>query len=165
MGFVGSYTLLTDYLRSIGPPQSKHFELRFETAPGHQAQVDYARFATRFRSEPEVERIVWLFSMVLGHSRYLCGEFAWRQTLDTVVRCHVAAFHEFSGSPHRCLYDRMKTAVLSEPEPGEVVYHPTLISLGSHYGFIPHACKPYRAKTKSYAAYCSPYLTCGVGLL
>jgi len=42
----------------------------------------------------------------------------------------------------------MKTAVLGEPEPGQVIYHPTLISLGSHYGFMPRACKPYRAKTK-----------------
>ncbi|MFK7892716.1 MAG: IS21 family transposase [Granulosicoccus sp.] len=148
MGFPGSYTLLTDYLRSIRPAQPKHFEHRFETAPGQQAQVDFARFATRFRSEPEVERIVWLFSMVLGHSRYLYGQFAWRQTLDTVVRCHIAAFNEFGGGPHQCLYDRMRTAVLGEPEPGQVIYHPTLISLGSHYGFMPRACKPYRAKTK-----------------
>lgn len=148
LGFPGSYTLLTEYLRSIRPAQPKHFEHRFETAPGQQAQVDFARFATRFRTEPEVERIVWLFSMVLGHSRYLFGQFAWRQTLDTVVRCHIAAFNEFGGAPHQCLYDRMKTAVLGEPEPGQVVYHPTLISLGSHYGFMPRACKAYRAKTK-----------------
>ncbi len=148
MGFQGSYTLLTHYLRSIRPEQPKHFERRFETAPGQQAQVDFARFTTCFRSEPEVERVVWLFSMVLGHCRYLYGEFAWRQTLDTVVRCHIAAFNEFGGTPRQCLYDRMKTAVIGEPEPGNVVYHPTLVSLGSHYGFMPRACKPYRAKTK-----------------
>jgi len=29
-----------------------------------------------------------------------------------------------------------------------VEYHPTLMSLGAHYGFIPKSCKPYRAKTK-----------------
>lgn len=148
MGFTGSYTLLTDYLRSIRPVQPKHFERRFETAPGQQAQVDFARFACRFRSEPEVERIVWLFSMVLGYSRYIVGQFAWRQTLDTVIRCHIAAFDEIGGVPQQCLYDRMKTAVVGEPEPGLVIYHPTLVSLGSHYGFMPRACQPYRAKTK-----------------
>lgn len=148
LGYEGSYTSLTDYLRTIRPPASTQFERRFETAPGLQAQVDFARFTTRFRSEPEVERIVWLFSMVLGSSRYLFGQFAWRQTLDTVVRCHIEAFNEFGGAPKQCLYDRMKTAVLGEPEPGNVVYHPTLISLGAHYGFMPKACKAYRAKTK-----------------
>jgi len=91
---------------------------------------------------------VWLFSMVLGSSRYLYGQFAWRQTLDTVVRCHIDAFNEFGGVPQQCLYDRMKTAVLGEPEPGSVVFHPTLMSLGKHYGFAPRACQAYRAKTK-----------------
>lgn len=148
MGYQGSYTLLTDYLRRIRPSKPIEFEKRFETAPGKQAQVDFARFSTRFRSEPDVERIVWLFSMVLGSSRYLYGQFAWRQTLDTVVRCHIDAFNEFGGVPQQCLYDRMKTAVLGEPEPGSVVFHPTLMSLGKHYGFIPQACKAYRAKTK-----------------
>lgn len=148
MGYQGSYTLLTDYLRTIRPSKPFEFEKRFETAPGKQAQVDFARFSTRFRSEPDVERIVWLFSMVLGSSRYLYGQFAWRQTLDTVVRCHIDAFNEFGGVPQQCLYDRMKTAVLGEPEPGSVIFHPTLMSLGKHYGFMPQACKAYRAKTK-----------------
>jgi len=148
MGYTGSYTTLTEYLRNIRPPKSNQFERRFETAPGHQAQVDFARFTTRFRSEPEVERVVWLFLMVLGYSRFMVGQFAWRQTLDTVVRCHVESFKELGGVPQQCLYDRMKTAVLGEPEPGNVVYHPTLMSLGSHYGFVPKACKAYRAKTK-----------------
>lgn len=42
----------------------------------------------------------------------------------------------------------MKTAVLGEPEPGNVVYHSTLMNLVSRYEFVPKACKPYRAKTK-----------------
>ena len=148
MGFTGSYTTLTDYLRQIRPDNQHEYELRFETAPGVQAQADFARFAVRFTSEPGVERVVWLFSMVLGHSRYLFGRFAWRQTLDTVVRCHIEAFEAFGGVPQQILYDRMKTAVLGEPEPGEIVYHPTLMALGKHYGFMPKACKAYRAKTK-----------------
>jgi len=148
MGYIGSYSLLTDYLRTIRPSKPTQFEKRFETAPGKQAQVDFARFTARFRSEPDLERVVWLFSMVLGSSRYLFGQFAWRQTLDTVVRCHIDAFNEFGGVPEQCLYDRMKTAVLGEPEPGSVVFHPTLMSLGKHYGFAPRACKAYRAKTK-----------------
>ena len=148
MGYTGSYTTLTEYLRTIRAPKSNQFERRFETAPGQQAQVDFARFTTRFRSEPDVERVVWLFLMVLGFSRFMVGQFAWRQTLDTVVRCHIESFRELGGVPQQCLYDRMKTAVLGEPEPGNVVYHPTLMSLGSHYGFVPKACKAYRAKTK-----------------
>ena len=148
MGFQGSYTTLTTFLRSIRPCDNHEYEVRFETPAGFQAQADFAHFAVRFTDEPEVERVVWLFSMVLGHSRYLFGRFSWRQTLDTVVRCHIEAFEAFGGVPQEILYDRMKTAVLGEPEPGQIVYHPTLMALAKHYGFMPKACKAYRAKTK-----------------
>lgn len=148
MGFEGSYTTLTDYLRSVRPCEDHEYELRYETPAGVQAQADFAHFTVRFTDEPDRERVVWLFSMVLGHSRYLFGRFSWRQTLDTVVRCHIEAFDAFGGVPQEILYDRMKTAVLGEPEPGQIVYHPTLMALGKYYGFMPKACKAYRAKTK-----------------
>ena len=45
----------------------RHFEVRFETPPGDQAQVDFAHFQVVFTDEPERTRIVWLFSMVLGY--------------------------------------------------------------------------------------------------
>ena len=147
-GYTGGYTILTDYLRTIRPPQEAGYEVRFETPAGHQGQVDFAHFKVRFRYDPQVVRVVWLFSLVLGHSRYLFGRFVWRQTLDVVVACHEAAFAELGGVPAQLLYDRMKTAVLGESEPGEVIYHPTLLALAAHYGFQPKACRPYRAKTQ-----------------
>jgi transposase len=148
MGYTGGYTRITDWLRKVRPESESGFERRFETPAGFQAQVDFARFVVRFRSEPALGRIVWLFSMVLGHSRYLFGRFVWRQTLDVLVRCHLEAFAEFGGAPRQILYDRMKTAVLGESEAGAIIYNPTLLSLGAHYGFEPRACQPYRAKTK-----------------
>ena len=147
-GYTGGYTILTDYLRTIRPPQEAGYEVRFETPAGHQGQIDFAHFKVRFRCDPQVVRVVWLFSLVLGHSRYLFGRFVWRQTLDVMVACHEAAFTELGGVPAQLLYDRMKTAVLGESESGEVIYHPTLLALAAHYGFRPKACRPYRAKTK-----------------
>lgn len=147
-GYAGGYTTLTNCLRTIRPPQQAGFVQRFETPAGQQAQVDFARFKVNFLCEPEVTRTIWLFSMVLGFSRYLFGRFVWRQTLDVVMRCHIEAFAELGGVPQQVLYDRMKTAVLDEPEPGHIVYNPTLLALASHYGFRPRACRPYRAQTK-----------------
>ena len=147
-GYPGGYTILTDYLRTLRPPQETGYEVRFETPAGHQAQVDFAHFKVRFRQDPETIRVVWLFSLVLGHSRYLFGRFVWRQTLDVLVAAHEAAFTELGGVPGQLLYDRMKTVVLGEAESGDVVYHPTLLALAAHYGFHPKACRPYRAKTK-----------------
>jgi len=152
-GYQGGYSILKAFIRTIRPKPAPAFERRFETPPGRQAQVDFAFFKTTFTDEPEAERIVWLFSMVLGHSRMMWARFVARQDLQTVLRCHIAAFAAFGGVPEQILYDRMKTAVLGEAEnpdqPGQgIAYNPKLLDLAAHYGFLPKACKPYRAKTK-----------------
>ena len=148
LGYTGGYSRLTDYLREIRPPKHSGFEHRFETAPGLQAQVDFAQFKTIFSEEPENLRIVWLFSLVLGFSRYLVGQFVTGQHLAVVLRCHLQAFVELGGVPQEILYDRMKTAVLGEDEERQVIYNPKLLELAQHYDFRPRACAAYRAKTK-----------------
>lgn len=148
LGYQGGYTCLTDYLREIRPPKDTGFEHRFETAPGVQAQVDFAHFRARFSEDPEQLRVVWLFSLVLGFSRYLVGQFATSQHLAVVLRCHLQAFAELGGVPQEILYDRMKTAVLGEDDERQIIYHPKLVELAEHFGFRPRACAPYRAKTK-----------------
>src|SRR4051794_37538126 len=132
----------------IRPTAPLPIEVRFETPPGEQAQVDLARFETEFTDEPGVKRIVWLFSLVLGHSRLIWARFVVHQDLQSVLRCHIAALEAIGGSPGEILYDRMKTAVLGEDADGLVVYNPALLDLARHYGFQPRACRPYRPKTK-----------------
>ena len=140
--------MLTDFLREARPPRPKPFERRFETAPGRQGQVDFAQFRTVFTDEPGVERILWLFTMILGHSRWLWGRFCATQDLQTVLRCHIDAFAAMGGAPSELLYDRMKTAVIGESAEGVVTYNPSLVGLLNHYGAVPRACRPYRAQTK-----------------
>ena len=148
LGFAGGYSTVTDFLRTIRPPTAPAFERRFETPPGRQAQVDFAHFRVRFEDEPGAERIVWLFSLVLGHSRMMWARFVAQQDLATVLRCHVAAFDALGGVPEQILYDRMRTAVLGEVDERGIVYNSKLLALAAHYGTVPKACRPYRAKTK-----------------
>ena len=149
LGFPGGYSTVTDFLRGVRPPaEPAAFERRFETPPGRQAQVDFAHFKVRFEDEPGAERIVWLFSLVLGHSRMMWARFVAQQDLATVLRCHVAAFEILGGVPEEILYDRMRTAVLGEVDGRGIVYNDKLLALAAHYGFVPKACRPYRAKTK-----------------
>ena len=148
LGYKGGYTAVTDFLREVRPPRRAGFEHRFETPPGKQAQVDFAHFKTVFDDEPGQVRTVWLFAMVLAHSRWLWGRFCAGQNLQTVLRCHIAAFEAIGGVPAQILYDRMKTAVLGEEPDGAVTYNPALVDLLAHYGAVPRACRPYRAQTK-----------------
>lgn len=148
LGFKGGYTSVTGFLHDIRPSPAPVFERRFETPAGRQAQVDFAQFRTEFADDPGQMRIVWLFSMVLGHSRLIWGRFVAHQDLQTVLRCHMAAFEAMGGVPSEVLYDRMRTAVTGEDAEGIVVFNKGLVELGRHYGFLPKACRPYRAKTK-----------------
>jgi len=148
LGYAGGRTALGDFVREVRPLVVPGFEVRFETEAGQQAQVDFAHFKVVFDDEPQQQRVVWLFSLVLGHSRYLWGRFCLHQDLQTLLRLHIEAFEHLGGVPHEILYDRMKTAVLGEGEDEHIVYNRSLLALAGHYGFDPRACKPYRAKTK-----------------
>jgi len=134
IGYGGGYTAVKEFLREVRPSPSPGFEVRFETSPGRQAQVDFAHFRTEFADEPGVERVVWLFSLVLGHSRMLWGRFVPHQDMQTLLRCHAAAFDALGGAPAEILYDRMRTVFSREelqdgPGPGHIVYNRALEAL------------------------------------
>ena len=147
-GYAGGYTAVKRAVRDIRPDPITPFEVRFETPPGEQAQVDLARFEVEFTDEPGVTRVVWLFSMVLGYSRLIWARFVIHQDLQSILRCHIAALEAIGGVPREILYDRMKTAVIGEDPDGLVIYNRALLDLARHYGFQPRACRPYRPKTK-----------------
>ena len=135
-------------VRDIRPDPVSPFEVRFETPPGEQAQVDLPRFEVEFTDERGVTRIVWLFSMVLGYSRLIWARFVVHQDLQSVLRSHIAALEAIGGAPREILYDRMKTAVIGEDADGLVIYNRSFLDLARHYGFQPRACRPYRPRTK-----------------
>lgn len=149
LGYVGAYTAVKRHLAAIRPEnRPKLYEVRFETPPGVQAQVDFARFVVDFTDDPSTSRIVWLFSLVLGHSRFIFARYVLHQDLQTLLRCHMQAFDALGGVPIEILYDRMKTAVTGEDDQGHIVYNQSLLALARHHRFQPRACRPYRAKTK-----------------
>ena len=82
-------------------------------------------------------RKVWLFALVLGHSRFLWGRFCSGQDQGTVLRCHILAFEAIGGASQEILYDRMKTAVLGEGADGVTVDNPHLVDFLNHYGTAP----------------------------
>ena len=128
LGYTGGYSILTDFLRDIRPIEPAPFEVRFETPPGRQAQVDFAHFRTVFADEPGTERILWLFSLVLGHSRMLWARFVPHQDLPTLLRSQAAVFEALGGVPEHILYDRMRTVFSREdPQAGHIVYNRTLL--------------------------------------
>jgi hypothetical protein len=134
-------------LRDLRPPAAPRVRGPFRDPPGDQAQVDFAQFQVAFADEPGVIRIAWLFSLVLGYSRLLWARFVLHQDLQTVLRCHLAAFAALGGVPRQILYDRLKTAVTVRTQRATSSTGRSSTSPANH-GYHPKACRPYRAKTK-----------------
>ena len=142
-GYAGGITQLRDYVAQARPRPDPEPVVRFETTPGHQAQVDFADF--RF---PWGKRFGLL--VVLGYSRLLWLHFYPRQTMATVLEGLEAAFRFFGGVPHELLFDQMKAVIIEDHRPagGKLLENAEFLRFAAHWGFRIRACRPYRAQTK-----------------
>lgn len=142
-GYSGGYTQVKEFVRQIRPRPPVEPVQRFETPPGHQAQVDFAHFRLPWGRR-------WALLVVLGFSRLLWIRFFKRQTMSVLFAGLEEAFAFFGGVPHEVLFDQMKAVVQADHrfEGGGLMANPEFSRFAHHWGFRPRACRPYRAQTK-----------------
>lgn len=142
-GYSGGITQVREYVARVRPRPEPEPVVRFETAPGHQAQVDFAEF-----------RLPWgkryALVVVLGYSRLLWLKFYPRQTLATVISGLEETFAYVGGVPTELLFDQMKAVIIEDQraDGGKLLENPEFLRFAAHWGFRIRACRPYRAKTK-----------------
>jgi transposase len=142
-GYSGGYSQLTAAVAELRPRPEPAPVVRFETAPGQQAQFDFATL-----------RLPWgtrsALLVVLGYSRLLYVELAVRQTALTVMLGLERAFAAFGGVPREILFDQMKSVIVEDHRPtgGRLLENPEFLRFAAHWGFRIRACRPYRAQTK-----------------
>jgi len=144
-GYTGGITAVRDYVAELRREEARQIEVRFETLPGHQAQVDWKEFGSQ--TVDGRKQKLYAFVMVLGYSRkpFVCHTTSMKQSV--MLDCHRRAFEYFGGVPREILYDNMKTAWCCMSDQGWQP-NPKLMGLANHYGFIPRRCRVRRAKTK-----------------
>lgn len=120
--------------------------VRYETAPGHQLQIDFGSTAVVIGQEPQR---IHLFVATLGYSRrcYVAvflheRQSAWLQGLE-------GAFRHFGGVPREILLDNARALVTEHNvQTREVRFNDRFHAFCRYWGVTPRACAPYRARTK-----------------
>lgn len=145
-GYKGSYEVVKRFVRPHREERDRLEEatVRFETAPGRQAQVDWG---TALVPVGGGMVRVQFFVMVLGYSRRIFAVATADQKARTLLACHEAAFEHFGGRTQEVLYDNPKTVMLRREE-GRVVYNPVFEDFARHWGYKTRLCQYYRAQTK-----------------
>jgi transposase len=132
-------------LLQLRPRRAPEAFLSLRTLPGEQAQVDWAHFGQR--EVPGGRRRLLAFVMVLSYSRRIFLRFFYDARLPNFLAGHVQAFAFFGGVPRSLLYDNLKSAVLERKDTA-IRFHPQLLALSEHYGFLPRPVAPYRGNEK-----------------
>ncbi|MET3583709.1 hypothetical protein ABID19_006774 [Mesorhizobium robiniae] len=124
----------------------KRATVRFETAPGHQMQIDFGD--TRVWIGGERVRI-HVFVGTLGYSRRMHIRASQRQRQADWFEGLEGAFLRFGGVPAEVLIDNAKALVEHhDAVTREVRFNARLHAFARYWGFKPRACAPYRARTK-----------------
>ena len=141
-GYTGGYTQLKEYVRQARPVTVEPL-VRFETAAGQQAQVDFAHFRLPWGRR-------WALLVLLSYSRLLWLRFFRQQTMHTLFSGLEQAFAYFGGVSREVLFDQMKAVILEDQrlEGGPLVENLEFLRFAHHWQFRPRACRAYRAKTK-----------------
>lgn len=145
-GYTGGYTTLRQAVKPLRENfiKAEAASVRFETPPGHQAQVDWGTSWVMIGGQ-HVKLHIFVF--VLCYSRSIYVEFTTDEKLATLISCHERAFRWFGGLTEEILYDNPRTIVLDRGTERARI-NPRFHDFCRYYGFRPRLCRPYRARTK-----------------
>jgi hypothetical protein len=138
--------VVRDYARTIKKEIVRRITERFETLPGHQAQIDWGECGTiEVGGE---RRKLYVFVLVLGFSRMMYARFTTSSKLPVLLGCLTRAFRAL-GVPAEMLVDNMKQAVdQHDVTTGTVRWNRQFLDFADHHGVMPVACPPYWPRVK-----------------
>lgn len=144
-GYTGGYTILRDYIQPKRPLRESRLTVRYETEPGRQMQNDWGELTV-----PVYDRLQKVHFSVntLGFSRRFHFWCADRNDAEHTYEGIIRSFEYFGGVTRDVLVDNQKSTVIYHRIRDSVRFNDRFLDLAGHYGFVPRACRPYRARTK-----------------
>jgi transposase len=120
--------------------------VRYETAPGHQMQIDFGE--KKMEIGGEWVR-VHIFTATLGYSRRQYVQVFRSEKQSSWFEGIEGALRHFGGVPQEVLVDNPKALVThNNKASGELLLNEKFKALAAYWGFHIRACAPYRARTK-----------------
>ncbi len=120
--------------------------IRFETAPGEEAQVDFGYCGIQPSPDGNFKK-AWFFNMRLSYSRLDYYEVVFNQTVETFIQCHINAFKSFGGVPKIIKIDNLKAAIL-EANFYEPVHQQYYKKFADYYQFFSLPCRVRKPQEK-----------------
>lgn len=147
-GYTGSYSLVRKYVAEHKKQQIHKATIRYETIPGHQAQVDWKESFKIF-DKYGTEYTINIFLIILGYSRKKFIKVTFDRSQQTLFECLAQAFEYFGGTTKEILFDNMKTVVdQAKSNYLTVVINEKFRQFSKDANFDIVTCRPYRPQTK-----------------
>lgn len=131
--------------RSVERLRKREVYVPLHSAPGEECQVDFG-YLGQFRRNGRAVK-VWVFAMVLSHSRYSYYRVVTTQRVTEFLDCHIKAFEYFGGVPRTVKLDNLKSGVTT-PDLYEPLLQEQYSSFLAYYGCAGIACRPERPQDK-----------------
>jgi transposase len=145
-GYLGGLTQVILYIQPFRPPRQEKATVRFETAPGQQAQVDWG--SCGYIDVNGRRKVLYCFVMTLGWSRAMYVAFTTHSDTGSFIRCHQHAFEYFGGVPREVVHDNLKSAVIDRDADGTIHFNARYLDFALAMGFTPRPHQPYHPQTK-----------------
>ena len=133
LGYDGGYSILKSYVSPRRRRRQPDATMRFETAPGEQAQVDWGSLA--YLDQDGRKHRIWVFVMTMGWSRACYVELVRRADTAAFIQRHVNAFEYLGGMPRRCLYDNAKVVTLGRDDDQQPIWNQRMLNFALRMGF------------------------------
>ncbi len=124
--------------------------------PGEALILDWGKLRTVVDPETGKKRTLWMFTGVLGFSRYLMIRLVWRMDVETTLAALESMFRELNGVPVKITTDNPKCITL-EASRYEPLLNPAAERFAAHYGVLIEALPPGDPKKKGKIERMVPY--------